>query len=424
MNQSLSGVALWNGSRFDGIRRLEWNTAGADGTITAITSEPGTSPEPGASPVDSGQGSGLGSATAPAEFSVIPGLIDTHVHLVGNAAATPADFLTWPLTTRPEEQTLHALAHSLEAMRGGVTTVRDLAADDIQFSLRRAVDAGVVTGPRLIAHGVVNMTAGHSDLFIPPAFPLRKPVADGPDACRALVRHWARAGTDGIKIPVSGGVLSVGDKSAWRNYTRAEIAAIVDEAHAFGMLVAAHAHTEAGIQIALDEGIDSIEHGTLMTAEQAAAIASTRVTVAPTLLINERIAAGENGVSAEQSAKAQELVVNRNRLMRDAADLGVDFVLGTDANGHHVKFGDQMEEVRLMAALFGWTAERALQAATSRAAAAIGRSSSVGTLETGRPADFLVMRGTPWQNIDDLHTGNIVAVVSRGRVVAGVLPRS
>ncbi|MEF2979394.1 amidohydrolase family protein [Subtercola sp. YIM 133946] len=407
MKHSLTAT-LWNGVDYRALSTLDWHDDGIDGEIDAVRTG------------DAGTGIRMPGETG--DYSIIPGLIDTHVHLVGNAAATPADFLTWPLTTRPEEQTLHGLAHAVEAMQGGVTTVRDLAADDIQFSLRRAIDAAVVTGPRMLAYGVVNMTAGHSDLFIPPAVALRKPVADGPDACRALVRHWARSGTDGIKIPVSGGVLSVGDKSAWRNYTRAEIAAIVDEAHAFGMLVAAHAHTEAGIQVALEEGIDSIEHGTLMSAHQATAIAAKGLTVAPTLLINERIAAGQNGVSPAQSEKAQELVANRNRLMRVAADAGVDFVLGTDANGHHVKFGDQMEEVRLMAAIFGWSAERALQAATSRAASAIGRASTVGTLAEGRPADFLVMRGRPWQNIDDLRLENLVAVVSRGRVVAGALP--
>jgi imidazolonepropionase-like amidohydrolase len=404
MLHSLTGVSLWDGTSDRGTSTLEWTTTETDATVTAVT------------PTSSADESG-----AP-EFSVIPGLIDTHVHLVGNATSATVDFLTWPLMTRPEEQTLHALANARKAMRGGVTTVRDLAADDIQFSLRRAIDAAVVSGPRLLAHGVVNMTAGHSDLFIPPAFETRKPVADGPDACRALVRHWARAGTDGIKIPVSGGVLSVGDKSSWRNYTRAEIAAIVDEAHAFGMLVAAHAHTEAGIDVALEEGVDSIEHGTLMTERQAHAIAEKGLTVAPTLLINERIAAGLNGVSAEQSHKAQELVIRRDSLMRTAADAGVDFVLGTDANGHHVRFGDQMEEVRLMASVFGWTAERALQSATTRAAAAIRRSSSIGSLTEGHAADFLVVRGRPWENIADLTTENIVAVVSRGEVVFGQLP--
>jgi len=108
-------------------------------------------------------------------------------------------------------------------------------------------------------------------------------------------------------------------------------------------------------------------------------------------------------------------------LLRAAADAGVDFVLGTDANGSHVAFGEQMLEVRRMAEVFGWSAERALQAATSRAAAAIGRGSSLGRVQPGMLADFVVMRGRPWLDLDDLDPAGIVAVVSRGRVVAGNL---
>jgi imidazolonepropionase-like amidohydrolase len=393
----LANVDLWDGRVHRGASTITWS-ADADGGIT-----------------------GVETATGPTDFSVIPGLIDTHVHLIGNASTTPVDFLSWPLVTRPEEQVLHGLAQARRALAAGVTTVRDLSADDIQFSLKRAIDGGIVDGPRVLAHGMVGMTAGHADLFIPPAYPLRKPVADGPDECRRLVRHWARAGADGIKIATSGGVLSVGDKSAWRNYTSEEIAAIVDEAHALGMPVAAHAHTADGIQRAIDAGVDSIEHATLITAEQAAQLATAGITVAPTLLINEVIAAGGAGVSAEQADKARDLVERRDALLRAAADAGVDFVLGTDANGHHVAFGDQPAEVRRMCALFGWTAERALRAATSRAAAALGRAGDLGVIDTGFLADFVVLRGRPWEDISALTTENIVAVVSRGRVVVGQL---
>jgi imidazolonepropionase-like amidohydrolase len=393
---------VWDGQRHLGPSEVRWSSSGRDAVIESV--------EP--------------AAGAAARFSLIPGLVDTHVHLIGYAGDGRTDFLSWPLVTRPEEQVLHGLANARKALAAGVTTLRDLSADDVQFSLARALSAGVVEGPRVLAHGMVGMTAGHADMFIPAGFPLRKPTADGPDACRALVRTWARSGADGIKIATSGGVLSVGDKSSWRNYTRQEIAAIVDEAHALGLRVAAHAHTPEGIAIALDEGVDSIEHATLMTADQAERVIAAGVTVAPTLLINEVIAAGGGGASPEQATKAGELVGRRDALLRVAADAGVDFVLGTDANANHVLFGDQMAEVRRMAAVFGWSASRALEAATSRAAAALGRGEDLGMVRAGYLADFVILDGRPWEDIDSLRVENIIAVVSRGHVVSGSVPAS
>ena len=394
----LTGFALWDGERFRGTSTLNWS----GDRIEAV---------------------GTVEDAAEPELCVIPGLVDTHVHLVGYAGEGTADFATWPLVTTRDEQVLHGVAHAQRALRGGVTTVRDLAADDAQVAIRRVFDAGILPGPRVLAHGMVGMTAGHNDLFVPPAFPLRKPVADGPDECRKLVRTWARAGMDGIKIATSGGVLSIGDRNGWRNQTPAEVEATVDEARALGMRVAAHAHSHAGIQAALDAGVDSIEHATLMSIEQAEAIAARGMTVGPTLLINEAIAAGSVPVTAQAIEKAAELVAARDELFAAAARAGVRFVLGTDANGHHVRFGDQMQEVGRMTQVLGMDAETALRSATSLAARSIGLGDRVGTLAAGMGADFLVLRGRPWERIEDLRLENLVAVVSRGRVVSGALPR-
>ncbi|WP_367276728.1 amidohydrolase family protein [Amnibacterium sp.] len=185
------------------------------------------------------------------------------------------------------------------------------------------------------------------------------------------------------------------------------------------MRVAAHAHTEEGIRIALQQGVDSIEHGTLITGEQAEAVVRRGIPIAPTLLINDRIAEGR-GASADQAAKAGELLDQRDPRLVDAARRGVDFVLGTDANGFHVRFGEQMTEVRRMADLFGWDAERALVAATSAAARALGRE-DLGRLRPGAKADLVLLRRRPWEDLDALRVEEIVAVVSRGVVVAGAL---
>ncbi|MET3804902.1 imidazolonepropionase-like amidohydrolase [Nakamurella sp. UYEF19] len=398
-SRSLTSVAVWDGLADLGTRCLSWS----GDTI-----------------------SGVGEPTGTAAYSVIPGLVDTHVHLLGYAGGRSNvrgfDTFTWPLVTLREEQTLHATANAQLAMRMGVTTLRDLGADESQAAMARVFDAGILPGPRLLASGPVGMTAGHLDLFTPRAVVDRPPTADSPDECRALVRRWARAGLTGIKTYTSGGVLSMGDKVSWRNHTRAEIAATVDEAHALGMLVSCHTHSAEGIQIALDEGMDSIEHGTGMTPEQAVVIAERGITVAPTLLINDMIARAEVPVSTEAQSIAAELVSARDELLRAAADVGVRFVLGTDANGYFLEFGDQWQELRRMIEVLGYSPGRALQAATSDAAAAVGLGSSVGRIAEGFGADFVVMKGRPWEDVSLLSADNIVAVVCRGRVVSGALP--
>ncbi|MEV7972805.1 amidohydrolase family protein [Cellulomonas sp. NPDC089187] len=396
IEQHLDGLPLWDGERLHGPSRLTWS----GDRILAVEE----------------------SAGRDTELSIIPGLIDTHVHL-GYPAGEPAkDASTWPLITPAEERSLHLAANAIRCARAGVTTLRDLAADSIQLAVGRAFDAGILTGPRLLSHGQVGMTAGHGDLFVPPHYPHRPPTADSPDECRKLVRTWARSGASGVKIYTSGGVLSMGDKVGWRNQTREEIATTVDEAHALNLLVAAHTHSAEGLDIALAEGVDSIEHGTAIEERHLATLVERNLPVAPTLLINDIIAEGRRPVSAEAQAKAQEVVAIRDAGFAAAAEAGVRFVLGTDASGQFVEFGDQMEEVRVMAAMFGWSAERTLASATSDAADAIGLGGVTGRLNPGLGSDFVVLRGRPWESIDALRVENIVAVVSRGVLIAGELP--
>lgn len=394
----LDGITVWDGTEQLGVTDLRWES------------------------------DTLGAPTPAAEdrwpdLAVIPGLIDTHVHLTGPARPGDYTYGTWPLVTTTAEQTLHAAANAQALLRFGVTTVRDMASDERPVALRRAYDAGLLTGPRVLAYGVVNMTAGHQDLFTPPDVVHRPPTADGPDACRALVRRYARAGMDGIKVMTGGGVLSSGDRAEWRNYTAAELDAIVDEAHALSLPVAAHAHTEQAIAAALAAGVDSIEHGTLASAEQAAEIAARGVTVAPTLVINDGIADGWVPASEQSRAKAAALVADRDERIRAAAAAGVRYVLGTDSNGSLLPWGSVYEELAAFTRILGTTAEQALTAATSHAAAAVGLGHRIGRLAEGYAADLVVVRGRPWQRITDLTADAVVAVVCRGQVVHGALPR-
>lgn len=363
------------------------------------------------------------AARTAGDLCLVPGLIDTHVHLLSYAGSGYAPHLTWPLVTPPTERVLHGASQAMRALDVGVTTLRDMAGGEAQVSLRHAFDDGVLTGPRVFVSGMVGMTGGHSDLFTPPTIRDREPTADGPDACRALVRRHARSGVDGIKITTSGGVLSTGDRNEWRNYTRQEIAAIVDEAHALGLPVGAHCHTANGIQVALEEGVDSLEHATQITPEQARMARDRGVTIAPTLLILERIALGQAKVPEESLIKARALYDARAAALRTAHAEGATFVLGTDSSGSTMPFGQQLAEIQAMVRDIGLTPLEAMRAATSRAGRAVS-DRGLGTIRPDAPCDFVVLRGRPWEDISTLSPDRIVAVVSRGRVVRGVLPPS
>jgi len=398
MTARIDGITIWDGRAAVGTGSISW-----DGdAILEVVAAP--------------------ASTSLSEFSIIPGLVDTHVHLGAYAGSTPVDYFSWPLITPAEERVLHIAANAKKAAAAGVTTVRDLAGDQNQLAVSRAFDAGILQGPRIVVHGQVGMTAGHGDLFIPPLYPHRDPVADSPDECRKLVRTWARNGAHGIKIYTSGGVLSIGDRVGWRNQTLDEIRTTIDEAHALSMPVAAHTHSTLGVQIALDEGVDSIEHGTGIVESQWEALVSRGIPVAPTIMINDAIAEGRVPVSADSQEKAKAVVEERNAGFTGAGKAGVRFVLGTDANGRFVRFGDQLEELRLMREMFSWSAERALIAGTSDAADVVGLGSRVGTLAPGFGADFIVIKGRPWEDIDVLRSENIAAVVSRGSVISGSIP--
>ncbi|MDN4473530.1 metal-dependent hydrolase family protein [Demequina zhanjiangensis] len=394
--RTLTGIGLWDGTTDRGTSTVTWD---GDRIVSV---------EPAAQGAES-------------ELSLIPGMIDTHVHLDSNAGSGHADWGTWPLITPASEKSLHVVAHAANAARAGITTLRDLAGSEVQLAASRGLDDHLVPGPRLRVHGTVGMTAGHGDLFTPPHYPHRPPVADSPDECRKLVRQWARQGAHGIKIHVSGGVLSQGDGVGWRNQTDAEIATTVDEAHALGMIVAAHAHSVEGVDRALAHGVDSIEHGTGILPRHWDELIERNIPIAPTLLINDRIAAREIPVTDEAAEKAKGVVAERDDRFRGAAEAGVRFVLGTDANGVMVRFGDQHEELRHMQSLFGWTAERTLVSATSDAADAIGMP-DLGRVTSGSRADMLVVRGRPWESLEDLTADSIVAVIVRGELLFGALP--
>ena len=352
--------------------------------------------------------------------TIMPGLIDGHVHIRSYAGTDRSDFYLWGQATFYEEQVLHAARNARTALEAGVTTLRDAAGARLEVAVKHATDQQLLDGARVIVAGFVGMTGGHGDLFSPPAVE-RRPyqTADGADECRKLVRAYARDGVDWIKICTSGGVLSIGDESNWRNYTLDEVRTIVDEAHALGKRVAAHAHTREGVRQALDGLVDSIEHGSSLDAELIQRMLDQGTWLCPTLAVSEQIheTGAQRGLPAAALHKNELVRTSRAESARDAAAAGVRMFMGTDTSSI-LPFGRHAWELELLVTLLDVAPMRALQMATREAAHALGLGSQTGVLEAGRWADLLVVDADPLGDIRCLQQPECIQGVFRdGRLL-------
>jgi imidazolonepropionase-like amidohydrolase len=352
--------------------------------------------------------------------TVMPGLIDGHVHIRSFAGTGRSDFYMWSQSTFYEEQVLHAARNARTALEAGVTTLRDAAGARLEVSIKHATDQQLLDGARVVVAGFVGMTGGHGDLFSPPAVEHRPyQTADGTDECRKLVRNYARDGVDWIKICTSGGVLSIGDESEWRNYTLDEVRTIVDEAHALGKRVAAHAHTRAGVRQALEGGVDSIEHGSSLDAELIQRMLDQGTWLCPTLAVSEQISllGAERGLPESALRKNEAVRESRKEAARSAAAAGVRIFMGTDTSSI-LPFGRHAWELELLVDLLGVVPMRALQIGTREAAEALGLGSRTGVVEAGRWADLLVVDGDPLADIRVLQQPERIHAVFRdGRLL-------
>jgi imidazolonepropionase-like amidohydrolase len=357
--------------------------------------------------------------------TVMPGLIDGHVHMLSSAERDRSRSRAFDAFTFVEEKTLHAAANAARALAAGVTTVRDMAGSRPEVSVKHAVDAGVIEGARVISAGFVGMTAGHGDMFLPPALDQRPwRTADGAVACRTLVREYARDGHDLIKICTSGGVLSSGDKPGWRNYTDEEAATIVDEAHALSMRVAAHAHTKSGVLQAVRAGVDTIEHGSMIDEECVQEMTDRGVALCPTLTIQEYMSSGEADPPLSPEAREKASAVHRGHAdsLRLARAAGIRIFAGTDSC-NTMAFGRHARELQLLADTTGMTAIEAISAATSCAATALGIEWLTGSLVAGKSADMLIVDGDPLTDLTILQdSARLLAVIKEGQPTARTRP--
>ena len=337
--------------------------------------------------------------------TVLPGLIDCHVHLTMEVGKM------WEFDSIKEsaaDAAIRGTLYALRTLRAGFTTVRNLAdRDGESVALRAAVDIGRVPGPRIVtARQMLSITGGHGDwsdgfrpgLSLQGENPRWGSVCDSPDACRAAVRFQVKYGADLIKISATGGVLSPGDELGARQFSDAELEAIVAEAHALHRKVAAHAHGTAGIKAAVLAGVDSIEHGSILDDEAIRLMKEHGTWLVPTLMAGEAVhnQAQAGTLPAWAVAKANAVLPLMQESFRKAVQAGVKIAFGTDsAVSPH---GQNAHEFELMVRL-GMTPAAALLAATRDSATLLGRSADVGTLEPGRFADFVAVEGDPLKDV-------------------------
>jgi imidazolonepropionase-like amidohydrolase len=353
--------------------------------------------------------------------TLIPGLIDCHVHLTTNSTETAIPSAVYRSTTSPAHKLLDGQRNAGRALAAGFTTLRVVGHRGAgEVELRDFIERGHMVGPRLVvAPWWVSMTGGHGDAFYPTQWPRREwDTADGPDECRKLVRLQLRAGADFIKVMASGGLLSHGDKAEWPNYTVEELRAIVDEAHALDMRVAAHAHSVEGIKRSVAAGVDSIEHGTLANDECLDLLAETGTFLVPTLSITDWTAreGGARGVPADGVERMQRIRDQHFGMFRKAIERGVRVAMGTDSSGTICPFGENARELELYSEL-GMSPAAALRTATQNAAELLGRT-DLGNIAPGALADILICSGNPLTDVSVLRQDSgIRGVLVSGRVV-------
>jgi imidazolonepropionase-like amidohydrolase len=352
---------------------------------------------------------------------VLPGLIDSHVHLDSDAGGTAA--LVEDLTGNAPEKTLRTLANARKTLHAGFTTVRNLGdGSGATLAIRDAAARGEVDSPRIVDAGrSISTTSGHMDATLGLAEDLHSAIGqenlcDGADACRRAVRAQVRRGVDVIKIATTGGVNSRIGAGLGAQMFDDEARAIVETARLYGKKVAVHAHGADGINMALAAGAASIEHGTMLDDESVRLFKARGAFLVPTLsTVNgylERLAADPNAYSADVLPKIRWRISITGKNVAKAFPAGVKIAFGTDAGVS--KHGRNADEFELMVR-HGMTPAAAIQSATAGAADLLGLAAEIGSIEPGKSADLIAVEGDPLADVTVLK--RVPFVMARGRVV-------
>jgi len=350
--------------------------------------------------------------------TLMPGLIDSHVHLCSNGDPDIMRMIHYPMGMLQ----LFGYRNALNELEAGFTTVRDMGAPHgFALSLRQAVEARVVRGPRVVAAGkVISMTGGHADFHLASGLSYEgmSRIADGVADCRKAAREQLRDGADFVKICSSGGVMSPTDPVDTPQFTLEEIQAMVYEAACVGRTVASHAHGATGIKNAVLAGVKTIEHGSLVDDEAVKLMAQRGCFHVPTLVAGWNIVqqGKEAGIPAYAVDKAEEIAHEvRKNAMRSHRG-GVKVAMGTDAGTPFNRHGGNAQEITHLVDA-GFTPMEAIVAATKTGSECIGLDKQLGTLEPGKLADLIVVDGDPLRDIKVLEERANILLVLKGGVV-------
>ena len=352
------------------------------------------------------------------EKTVMPGLMDMHVHLC--YWGKERDWTRYELDTPPTLMALKAARAAKETLEAGFTTVRDAGAyNDCVISTRKAVELGIIPGPRILTAGVwITQTGGPCDTDWPSHLPsqvFHNATADGVEGVRKAVRERFRAGSDFIKIFTTGDVYSRGTGPDVRRFTIEEIRTIVDEAHAVRRKVAAHAEGVEGIKNAARAGVDTIEHGIYLDDEACQIMKQNNIILVPTLVVLRNIVAEgiEAGMLPEAVRKGKEAGDAHFAGFRRAHEAGVKVATGSDAFMGICRHGENARELEMMVEA-GLTPMEAIIASTKTGAEALGLEDQIGTLEVGKTADMVIVDGNPLRDITILQDQKKIGVVMKG----------
>jgi imidazolonepropionase-like amidohydrolase len=348
-----------------------------------------------------------GSGIDLAGHTLLPGLINCHVHLCLGAEPDPVR----PLRDEPLALTaIKALVRARQTLDGGVTTVRDLGGREyVELSLRRAIQEGLVEGPRIVAAGrPVCMTGGHGHWLAR--------EADGPDDARRAVREQLKAGADVIKLIATGGVMTPGVEPGAPQLSLEEMRAAVEEARRAGRRTAAHAMASTGISDAISAGITSIEHGVFLTEEIVAHMRRDGTFLVPTLNAPAAIATGglAAGIPDYMVRKSEQVVPPHVASFQLAHRAGVRIAAGADSGTPLNPHGSLLPELALMVK-YGMSPLEAIRSATTIAADCLGLAGVTGRVAPGHAADLIAVAGDPAERIEAL--ADLRLVLANGRTI-------